>query len=109
MKKKYFFVATLFLLLTQLSISQNKTYNIEDPEDIQDVIYQPGDIIILKNGTYSTDARKNFLGSGTAENPITFRAETPGGVIFTGGFKMGNNKKNNYIWLTKLVNQIFSV
>lgn len=88
MKKKYFFVVTLLLLLTQITISQNKTYNIEDPEDIQNEIYQPGDIIILKNGTYSTDARKNFLGSGTAENPVTFRAETPGGVIFTGGFKM---------------------
>jgi poly(beta-D-mannuronate) lyase len=88
MKNKYFFLAILFLLVSQISNSQNKTYEIDDPEDIQNVIYQAGDIIILKNGTYSTDERKNFLGSGTAENPVTFRAETPGGVIFTGGFKM---------------------
>lgn len=88
MKKKYFLIVILFLLITQISSSQNKTYNIDVPEDIQNVIYQPGDIIILKNGTYSTDERKNFLGSGTAENPVIFRAQTPGGVIFTGGFKM---------------------
>lgn len=61
------------------------TYNIDDPESLRDVIYQPGDEIILKNGVYTTDERMRFLGSGTAENPVVFRAETPGGVIFTGG------------------------
>ncbi|MGB5418023.1 chondroitinase-B domain-containing protein [Algibacter sp.] len=65
--------------------SQNMTYNIDDPEALRDVIYQPGDEIILKNGVYTTDERMRFLGSGTAENPVVFRAETPGGVIFTGG------------------------
>ena len=85
MKQKYFFVATLFLLLAQFSISQNITYQIDDPEDLRNVIYQAGDVIILKNGTYTTDERMIFLGSGTAEKPVTFRAETPGGVIFTGG------------------------
>ena len=65
--------------------SQNMTYTINDPEDLRNVIYQPGDEIILQNGTYTTDERMRFLGSGTAENPVIFRAETPGGVIFTGG------------------------
>ncbi|MDC0176742.1 T9SS type A sorting domain-containing protein [Polaribacter sp.] len=74
----------LFLLFS-ISIIGQTTYNIDDPEDLRNVIYQPGDEIILKNGTYSTDERMIFLGSGTAENPVTFRAETPGGVIFTGG------------------------
>jgi poly(beta-D-mannuronate) lyase len=60
-------------------------YNIDDPEKLKDVIYEAGDVIILKNGTYTTDERMILLGSGTAENPVTFRAETPGGVIFTGG------------------------
>ncbi|MDB2385195.1 T9SS type A sorting domain-containing protein [Polaribacter sp.] len=78
---------TLLLLLAFSAniIGQNQTYTIDDPESLRDVIYQPGDVIILKNGTYSTDERMRFLGSGTAENPVTFRAETPGGVIFTGG------------------------
>jgi len=85
MEKKYFLAAVLLLLATQVFNSQNITYNIDDPEDLRDVIYQPGDVIILKNGVYDTDERMRFLGSGTAENPVTFRAETPGGVIFTGG------------------------
>ncbi|MCG1036196.1 chondroitinase-B domain-containing protein [Polaribacter sargassicola] len=85
MKKKYFFALTLLLVITKISFSQNITYNIDDPEDLRNVIYQPGDVIILKNGVYDTDERMRFLGSGTAENPVTFRAETPGGVIFTGG------------------------
>lgn len=68
-----------------ITYAQNITYNIDDPENLRDVIYQPGDVIILKNGTYDTDERMRFLGSGTAENPVVFRAETPGGVIFTGG------------------------
>ena len=95
MKKKYFFLTLLFLLVAQISNSQNITYNIDDPELIDDVIYKAGDIIILKNGTYSTDERVNFLGSGTIDNPVTFRAETPGGVIFTGGFKMNIGGESN--------------
>ncbi|MDO5969023.1 chondroitinase-B domain-containing protein [Flavivirga aquimarina] len=73
------------LLLFSLSVAGQTTYNITDPESLRDVIYEPGDVIILKNGTYTTDERIIFLGSGTADNPVTFRAETPGGVIFTGG------------------------
>ncbi|WP_152287370.1 chondroitinase-B domain-containing protein [Flavicella marina] len=80
-------VLTLFstLFVSFIGTSQNKTYLIDDPEDLRNVFYQPGDEIILKNGTYTTDERMRFLGSGTEENPVTFRAETPGGVIFTGG------------------------
>ncbi|MFY0712999.1 T9SS type A sorting domain-containing protein [Seonamhaeicola sp. NFXS20] len=79
-------ICGLFLFfITSNVFSQNITYNIDDPEKLRDVIYQPGDVIILKNGTYTTDERMRFLGSGTAENPVVFRAETPGGVIFTGG------------------------
>lgn len=81
MKKITFFL----ILLCTASFFAQTTYNIDAPEDLRNVIYQPGDVIILKNGTYSTDERMRFLGSGTAENPVIFRAETPGGVIFTGG------------------------
>lgn len=77
----------LFLLFTINFIAQT-TYTIDDPESLRDVIYQPGDVIILKNGTYSTDERMQFLGSGTVENPVIFRAETPGGVVFTGGARL---------------------
>ncbi len=42
----------------------------------------PGDIIVLKDGTYS-GANIILKGYGTPENMITIKAETPGGVIFT--------------------------
>ena len=80
---------TLFFLIIIFICNYNSysqtTYNIDDPKSLKEVIYEPGDIIILKNGVYDTDERMIFLGSGTSENPVTFRAETPGGVIFTGG------------------------
>ncbi|MBE5034433.1 polysaccharide lyase 6 family protein [Gallalistipes aquisgranensis] len=42
-----------------------------------------GDVVIWKDGTY--DAQQIVLtGQGTAGDPIVFRAETPGGVCFTG-------------------------
>ena len=44
---------------------------------------QPGDEIIWKNGTY--DAQKiRLTGNGSSEQSISLRAETPGGVRFTG-------------------------
>lgn len=78
---------TSLLLITQVSISQT-TYNISDPEALEDQTYVAGDVIILANGVYSSDERIDFIGDGTADNPITFRAESPGGVIFTGGLQM---------------------
>ncbi|XMO87206.1 chondroitinase-B domain-containing protein [Algibacter sp. AS12] len=84
--KGHVFKTCIFTLLLFCNhVFSQTTYNIDNPEDLRNVIYQPGDVIILKNGTYTTDERMRFLGSGTAENPVTFRAETPGGVIFTGG------------------------
>ncbi len=98
---KDFILKSCILLLVLSSnykmLSQDKTYTIDDPEDLRNVIYQPGDLIILKNGTYSTDERMRFLGSGTAEKPVTFRAETPGGVVFTGGARLtiGGESENS--------------
>jgi poly(beta-D-mannuronate) lyase len=77
----------LFLLFTINFIAQT-TYNIDDPEDLRNVIYQPGDVIILKNGVYDTDERLRFFGSGTSDNPVIFRPETLGGVVFTGGARL---------------------
>jgi len=64
------------------------TYNISDPSQLEDQSYAAGDEIILANGVYTSDERIDFLGNGTAENPIIFRAESPGGVVFTGGLQM---------------------
>ena len=46
-------------------------------------LVRSGDNIILANGTW-TNAELRFTGNGTAENPITLRAETGGQVFLTG-------------------------
>ncbi|WP_148074804.1 polysaccharide lyase 6 family protein [Bythopirellula goksoeyrii] len=43
----------------------------------------PGDSLIMTNGTW-TNQEIYFVGLGTAGNPITLRAQTPGGVILNG-------------------------
>ena len=82
------FFTTLFILIFSVSIFSQTTYNISDPEDLENQTYVAGDVIILANGIYDSDERIDFIGDGTAGNPITFRAETPGGVKFTGGLQM---------------------
>ncbi len=42
-----------------------------------------GDELVIPNGTYA-DLKINAYGKGDAQNPITVRAETPGGVVLTG-------------------------
>lgn len=79
---------TSILLLFSVSIFSQTTYTIADPEALESQAYVAGDTIILANGTYDTDSRIDFLGNGTADNPIVFRAENPGGVKFTGGLQM---------------------
>ncbi|MEA1924434.1 MAG: chondroitinase-B domain-containing protein, partial [Candidatus Altiarchaeota archaeon] len=43
-----------------------------------------GDTLILADGTYTDQGIINFFAYGTENNPITVRAQTPGGVVFTG-------------------------
>ena len=83
----FYLVMASFLLLSQVSFSQT-TYTIDDPEKLEDQAYVAGDVIILANGVYDSDERIDFVGDGTADNPITFRAQSPGGVVFTGGLQM---------------------
>ncbi|MEL7483817.1 MAG: chondroitinase-B domain-containing protein [Planctomycetota bacterium] len=44
---------------------------------------QPGDTLVMTNGVW-TDQNIRFQGNGTAAQPITLRAQTPGEVILTG-------------------------
>lgn len=46
-------------------------------------IVAAGDALILQNGTW-TDARLKIHATGTAEKPVTIKAQTPGKVVFTG-------------------------
>ena len=81
-------IASFIFFLFSFSLLAQTTYNIDDPEQLEAQTYVPGDEIILANGVYDTDDRIDFIGNGTADNPIVFRAENPGGVKFTGGLKM---------------------
>jgi poly(beta-D-mannuronate) lyase len=45
---------------------------------------RPGDLITLKNGEWK-DAVVSIDKGGSARNPLEIRAESPGGVTFTGG------------------------
>ena len=87
LKNQLFFVSFILCLISGSLFSQT-TYNITDPLDLENQTYLPGDEIILANGTYNTDERIDFVGNGTAANPIVFRAASPGGVKFTGGLQM---------------------
>lgn len=44
---------------------------------------RPGEEIVVANGAYP-DSKLEIEGHGSEEAPITVRAETPGGVVFTG-------------------------
>ena len=48
----------------------------------------PGDTIILADGIYGGF---DFAASGTEDNPITVKAQTPGGVEITGGVTMSGD------------------
>lgn len=85
MIKKILFIVTL--ILCNYSHSQT-THPISNPKDIESLSLNPGDIVVLEDGTYNTSETVNFLGAGTAENPITFKSASPGGVVFTGGLKL---------------------
>ncbi|MCX7886683.1 MAG: polysaccharide lyase 6 family protein [Verrucomicrobiae bacterium] len=48
---------------------------------------QPGDVIVMADGVWR-DVDIVFVARGTAERPITLRAQTPGKVIVTGGSRL---------------------
>lgn len=58
-------------------------YVISSTDELKTLKLQPGDAVIWKDGTYDAAVIK-FKADGTEAAPVTFRAETPGKVIFTG-------------------------
>ncbi|WP_020570463.1 chondroitinase-B domain-containing protein [Neolewinella persica] len=76
-------VFALALLLFSFTLSAT-TYPINSADDLDDLTLAPGDTVLWANGTYANQ-EINFIRSfGTAVAPIVLKAETPGGVIFTG-------------------------
>ena len=57
---------------------------IANPTDLKELDSAlPGDVVILKDGTWA-DASVCVQKGGSAEWPLLIRAESPGGVVFTG-------------------------
>ncbi|MEL6534533.1 MAG: chondroitinase-B domain-containing protein [Bacteroidota bacterium] len=68
--------ATASLLAANFTVSSASQFNALN--------LSPGDVVTWTDGTYSANQRISFTANGTANNPIILKAETPGGVIFTG-------------------------
>jgi poly(beta-D-mannuronate) lyase len=62
------------------------THNVDSITSLQQAINDaaPGDVIIVKNGTYTTTKSISVSRRATADHPITIAAETVGGVEITG-------------------------
>ncbi len=66
-------------------ISNSKTTQVTNKDELNTAIREasPGDEIVLANGIWE-DVEIEFYGMGTANDPITLRAETPGKVMIQG-------------------------
>jgi poly(beta-D-mannuronate) lyase len=78
----------LFLIVYSPRLS-GAIYNVSTASELNAIVplLQPGDEVVFRNGVWS-NADILLDGIGTAENPIIFKAETVGGVVFSGNSKM---------------------
>ncbi|MFD2290080.1 chondroitinase-B domain-containing protein [Mariniflexile gromovii] len=80
-----------FILFCNYNVFSQTTHNVNNPSQLTaafSATLAPGDTVIFANGTYSNSATMKINGVGTEANPITYKAVTPGGVIFTNGQTM---------------------
>jgi poly(beta-D-mannuronate) lyase len=79
-------VSSLLICLLGLFFFENsnaKEYQIASADELNALSLVAGDVVIMTNGTW-TDQNLTFKGTGTQDQPITLRAETPGNVVLTG-------------------------
>ncbi|MDW5287705.1 chondroitinase-B domain-containing protein [Formosa sp. PL04] len=82
LKKQHLLLLCFALFALSLSA---QTY-VEDPDDLEDLLEDaaPGDVFIIKNGTYNDFELRLEEKNGASGDPITIKAETVGGVTLTG-------------------------
>jgi poly(beta-D-mannuronate) lyase len=74
--------ALLACLVT--AISNGETISVENRAQLKSLsTMKPGDVAILKNGIWE-NVPLTIVAGGTAEKPVTIKAETPGKVTLTG-------------------------
>ncbi|MGZ0170280.1 MAG: chondroitinase-B domain-containing protein [Planctomycetales bacterium] len=74
------------LCLTQTVDVAAKELFLSPDQEVKPLLKQvvAGDVVVLKNGTWSDADLKFELLPGTSDQPIVIRAETPGQVFFYG-------------------------
>ncbi|MGJ8642468.1 MAG: chondroitinase-B domain-containing protein [Luteolibacter sp.] len=75
----------LFLAFSVLSLAHAAEYTVDSASEFNALSLSPGDTVTWTDGVYSDGDNISFTADGTSGNPITLKAETPGGVQFTGG------------------------
>lgn len=80
---------TVKVLEKQLPAQPQNTYYVSSKEEIDATlpILKPGDTVVMKNGVWN-DADIRFAANGTANNPITLKAETQGQVELRGASRI---------------------
>jgi len=75
----------LFAALSFVATAQAAEHRVSSASEISDVAggAHPGDVLVMNDGVWQDQAIV-FRGQGTAEKPITLRAQTPGQVILAG-------------------------
>lgn len=85
MYKKMILLSTLFFFVISSQLFSQTTHKVNSSQELEDAIKaaKAGDEIVLSNGVWE-NVQIRFTGKGTAEKPITLRAETPGKVTLEG-------------------------
>jgi poly(beta-D-mannuronate) lyase len=79
----------LAIALAAANLATGAEVLVSTPEELTAAIAasRPGETLVVQNGVYP-DWRVSFQAAGTAANPTTCRAQTPGGVKFTGNARL---------------------
>lgn len=79
-------VVSGFLIFSSSSFATEHT--VSSASEFNSLNLVAGDVVTWLNGTYTNQQIKWNGQAGTATSPIVLKAETPGGVIFTGSSKI---------------------
>lgn len=88
LKHSWHFCVLCIMVTCFTNSAFSANYTVSSADQFNSLSLFAGDIVIWTDGTYSIDDNISFSGNGTSSNPITLKAETPGGVVFTGEMSM---------------------
>nr|WP_302829426.1 polysaccharide lyase 6 family protein [uncultured Bacteroides sp.] len=78
----------LFLVVSVISFAKEYTFSPEDVPAMKRLMgsgkLQPGDVVVLQDGTYVNLEEIDFTGKGTFDKPIVWKAQNPGKAVISG-------------------------